>query len=267
MTLWLLLAVLAALQLHGRPTSQPGKRVRFRPVHVSGYHGATGEQVRAILDIHRANPEVAVITGTENYDGKHDLAWRAKGWATFRVGELTITWRTSVLEQFRDDAPGWKVRLTDRAFYRGTGQKVLGLDSACVHLRTAETKRRVIIRWAHMPSSVQEGGGWSQVMGRVRVYWAAMRAWKHIVRTTLRNHPDAVLIIVADWNLDHARRWVRLYLGRRLKPLRPVLAHEGTLGSREVDVAWVVGAETRDATVHPRRPGVDHKATSYELAV
>lgn len=261
----LLLAALAAVQLHYHHV--PGARqVRFRHVHVSGYHGATGDQVRAVLNLHRANPAVALITGTENYNGQDDLAWKAGGWQTFRVGELTITWRTTVLEQARDDEPGWVRRLTDLVWYRGTGQKLNGLDSACVHLRVLENHRRVIIRSAHMPSSVQEGGGWSKVLGRVRVYHAAMRTWKKIVRASLRHHPDAVLIVVADWNLDHARRWVRTYLGRYLKPLRPVLAHQGTLGSREVDVAWVVGAETDDPEVHRRMRGLDHSAKSYQLA-
>lgn len=264
MTLWLLLAALVGLQLH-HPTPRVRIQTRFRHVHVSGYHGATGDQVRAVLALHRANPDVAVITGTENYNGQDDLAWKAAGWATYRTGELTITWRTSVLEQARDDHAGWSRQLTALAWYRGTGEKILGLSSACVHLRTVATKRRIIIRWAHMPSSVQQGGGWSKVAGRVRVYHAAMRTWRSIVRLTLRNHPDAVLIVVADWNLDHGRSWVRAYLGRHLKPLRPVLAHEGTLGAREVDVAWVWGAETSDAAVHRQMPGLDHRATSYAL--
>lgn len=266
MTLVLLLLVgLLALQTHGRAPHTTNV-VRFRHVHVSGYHGATGAQIRAILDTHRANAAVAVITGTENYNGQDDLAWKAAGWQTFRVGELTITWRTSVLEQARPDQAGWGRQLTDLPWFRGTGDLLNGLSSACVHLRVIENERRVIIRWAHMPSSVQEGGGWSKVAQRVRVYHAAMRSWRHIVRLSLRNHPDAVLIIVADWNLDHGRRWVRRYLRRYLKPLEPVLAHEGTLGSREIDVAWVGGAGTSEPEVHNRRPGVDHKATSYELA-
>lgn len=244
------------------------ERHSFRAVHLSGYHRATVAQVRAELDRHRANPTVALITGTENYKGEHNDAWREKGWRTFRTGELTITWRTAVLAStIAADPPGWARQLSERTFHRGTGQPVKGLFSGVVRLQHTGTGRRVIVRWAHMPASVQAGSGWSKTLGRVLVYRDAMRTWRSIVRLTLRNHPDAVLIVAADWNLDHGRKWVRSYLRRHLAPLRPALAHEGTLGNREIDVPWVHGAAVSGVEVHRRAPGHDHKAKSYRLTL
>lgn len=237
-----------------------------RLVHVSGYHGATTDQVRTMLDRFRNDPDVQLITGTENYNGQDMAAWFAHGWHVIRHGELTAARRLrgDLLLHPNTDPGGYSRELTSLVFYRGTGEKVTGLRCATWHLMTAD-RRRVVIRWAHMPSSVQAGSGWSHTAQRVRVYQAAMRTWRTVVRHTLYKHPDAVVVIVADWNLDHLRRWVRTYLRRYLAPLRPALAHEGTLGRREVDVPWVHGADVSDVRVVPLRPPFDHDAKAYVL--
>lgn len=247
---------------------RPQHAVTSRHVHISGYHGATTEQLRAVLDRFRADPDVHLITGTENYHGQDMAAWHALGWHAIRHGELTACRRVggNLLVASHMQPDGFERQLTDLTFYRGTGEKVNGLQCASWHLQTSQA-RRVVVRWVHMPSGVQAGGGWSKTLQRVRVYHAAMKTWRAIVRLTLEHHPDAVVIVIGDWNLDHGRRWVRAYLRRYLKPLRPVLAHEGTLGAREVDVAWVHGAEVDNVRVNPTRLPFDHDAKSYDIVL
>lgn len=126
-------------------------------------------------------------------------------------------------------------------------------------------RRRSLFSAIHMPSSVEDGGGWKTNSQRVKVLKAAARGWRRECRRVARKH-NAQRVLSGDFNINGRRYFARKWFARTFPKLRaaeyarrmPRLAP--THGNRAIDrVIHSKGLKALFHDVTPPIKGYDHK--------
>lgn len=225
-------------------------------VHLSGKFNRSAELLRA--QVLAAAQWADVITLTEvNYDDRGAVLADLDGWTLLRghdgpQGESAIlvradTWRV------RD----WATQLLSDSVPAARNRIVVVIAL----LEHVETGLTLLLSAGHMPASVERG--WRARTARVRAHISCALAWRRLLRDWWRRYrPDGGLV-VADWNLNLLRGWVRAWARKVFHAWRPPAPDrtpaEGDLGRRLI--SWAIGRRLRGLhlRVSRRDPASDHR--------
>lgn len=238
-------------------------RSTFTHTHASGY--AQADAGKAVADISRYRITSDLITTTEHKDRRFDAAFLAEGWDSHLGHECRVAWRTDVFEL----AGRPRVRARHGfTFKKGTNPQAVARIEY-VPLRHLDTGKRIRVRVAHMPSSVQYGDGFRGRTPRVAAWVATLALWGRLARRDARKRPRQAQINVADWNVNLHRRHWRVLIGRALGQRCPSpLPREGSHHKRLIDGFFFLGLSARGSRVLAKGASSDHRAvqTYFHIA-
>lgn len=215
-----------------RKTRRAALRVDLRAAHLSGRFDRDPDDLRDELE--RVERWADIITLTEvDRNARGDVLERFAREHGFQLlrrgngtkGESAILVHTSV----------WRVRRWAAVMLAGDLDGMRGGQVAVLALlEHVETRATLLVSTTHTSSGVE--GDWARGR-RATEHRTAVQTWRRVVREWRRKHrPDAELI-VADWNLDAHKPWVRAWI-RSAWPgllLPRQLPKQGSHGGRLID--------------------------------
>ncbi|MDF1603412.1 hypothetical protein [Nocardioides sp. YIM 152315] len=219
----------------------PKRRATVRLAHLSGRYNRPAWLLRRQL--RDAAVSADIITVTEVDRPKRGKALRdVPGFLALRHGGGGDWGESAVL--FRDGV--WRVR---RVGYYLLARDLDGMRKGQVAvlalLEHVSTGRTLLVSVTHTPSGVE--AAWSSA--RARQYRDTSQTWRRLVREWRRDHrPDAELL-VADWNLDAHKPWVREHTHAAWPGMKQVSPPPigGTHGKRLID--WPLTRRVRGVKV------------------
>jgi hypothetical protein len=195
---------------------------RVKHIHSSGRHDRDRRVVRRALDSY-AERHPAVLTLTE-YQGKDHRAALIE-WAIthdYSIGQAPGAAGNCALAV----APGWSLerfwshQLTRHEQRRGPGGPPPPQCATAIVRHTA-TGKRCLWSLAHLPPNVE--GDFrrpGKPAYRVWLWLRIVREWRRHLRRIARRHNVRRRAVVADFNLNVERAWVRAALRARFPGLR-----------------------------------------------
>ena len=236
---------------------RPGRVTAFvSHIHLSGKFNRSAHLLRA--QVLAAAQWADVITLTEvNYADRGDVLEAIDGWTLLRghdgpQGESAILVRSDTWRVHR-----WATHLLSDTVPAARNRVVVVIAL----LEHVETGLTLLLSAGHMPASVEKG--WRARTARVKAHISCVLAWRRLVRDWWRRRrPDGGLI-VADWNLNLLRTWVRDWARRIFRAWRPPTpgdtARSGDLGRRLI--SWAIGRRLSGLKlrVSRRDPASDHR--------
>lgn len=225
----------------------------LRAVHLSGRYDRSPKSLRRQVEAAAEWADVITLTEVDR-TARGDVLRELAGFRLLRRGdgqrgESAILVRTTVWEVVAWDA----VMLVDDLDGMRGGQV-----ASIALLRHRATGRTLLVSTTHTSAGVE--AGWT-ASARAREHRDAVTVWRHTVRAWRRRHrPDSELV-VADWNLNAHRPWVRAWI-RSAWPgltLPKWLPKRGTHGRRLID--WFLTRRIRRARlrVMALTPASDHR--------
>lgn len=220
----------------------PPARVRdrriFGLVHASGRYDRPLPDVAAALPRLQGIASVVVHTEQAGRPAARDRLFVRAGWSFWHAagpgaGEVVIQWSDQV------DLAGEprSQRLTSLRYWRKGGARTPYFTAAVVPLAVDASLPLVVVIGAHLPTR--------NTALRRRVWAAAMRGLVRTVRTVRRRYPGALVVVSADFNVDHRDgRGGHPLVARYLGPLgladgwEGVTPAAGTHGARVIDGVW-----------------------------
>lgn len=249
--------------------SRPLRRRRWstaavRQRHLSGKFSRSANLLRAQVEAAAAVCDIITLTEVDHASRGQVLA-DLDGFTLVRghdgpAGESAIlvrtnTWRVRAwsTELLVDDVPAARSRIV---------VPIALLE----HIASGAT---LLLSPGHMPAGVE--GSWKARTARVVAHLACVRRWRRLVRRWRRRYgPDAVLV-VADWNLNLLRLWVRAWARTSWPSLRPPRRKNtgtvGDLGRRLI--SWPLGRHLLDLTLRVLAPdpASDHRGVELHYVI
>lgn len=229
-----------------------------------GFWGAPLEDFESAAADYRSNSDIVSWTETTP-DSQVNVLRHTPNWVTWSAldnkrGECAIQ---ADKDQFKVRLVGTRVhRLTTFRFYAGTTLRP-AVRARVLHLEDRLTGKHLFVVAIHMPASVEGPAGLRGTRARVNSYRDCLKNLRLLLDSVQEQHPDAAIAVCADWNLNHKRIWVRVFLRRKLGlRFRWRIWHKvgGTHGSRLIDAIWVHNCRVVSVRARKKRPGFDHKA-------
>lgn len=257
------------------------EKVRLRHVHSSGRYDRPKRSVRSALEAYAA-AGAKVITLTEYHGPDHRAA----------LLEFAMTHSWTVAQDTSDDrsagngaillAPGyrlvqfWSPQLTDHEQRRGPGgPKPPHAATALVEHDpdAGGTGIRFVVSVVHLPPNVEgdfrRRGPFKGAPGarggkayRVWLWLTIVAAWKAHLRAVRKAHGVKRRILVADFNLNLERRWVRNLLRARFPGLKVTWRRfpgPGTHHKRVIDATLTNLTVIDPAALMADDPSSDHR--------
>lgn len=205
----------------------------------------------------------SVCTFTEvDSEAREKVLRQVKGWG-FVAGDKTgrddcaIIWDSSVWTLLHKET-------------KNVAKYMAGnIGAAFAVLEHKATGRAVVFSVVHLPSAV-EGNG-RVAGGRADEWRLARKNWlRHVKALQKRFSADA--IIVADWNLDWKKRWVRVLIRSLMPKWKMVWGKKlpvvGTHGNRLIDWTMFRGRirVVRRPSIHKITKASDHRGYDETLA-
>lgn len=138
------------------------------------------------------------------------------------------------------------------------------IGAAVAVLQHKHLRYRIVVSVVHLPSSVE---GEARVMGgRADEWFLARRNWVRRVKKLKRAYKADAMAIIADWNIDLKKRWVKVLI----KSLHPRwkfvwnlsdLPAGGTHGKRIIDFTLIKGKirVVKRPKIHRTTAASDHR--------
>lgn len=223
----------------------------FKHTHLSTRYDRPVDTLQKVLERYIETSDI--ITLTEVDSEKREKVIRSfPKWASV-TGDKTG--RDDCAIMWHDDE--WEVIHKET---HNVGEYMAGnIAAAYVVLKHVHSTMRIVVSVVHLPSSVQGQG--RVVGGRAPAWFTARRRWVRRAHKLKRQHRADAILLVADWNIDLKRVWVRSLIKTLMPSYRFVWRNRayqtiGTHGSRLIDFSVFKGK----LRVH-RRPDI-HKITS-----
>jgi hypothetical protein len=116
------------------------------------------------------------------------------------------------------------------------------IGAAVAVLKHKHSNNKIVVSVVHLPSSVE---GQGRVEGGRRDEWyEARRNWVRRVKQLRRKYDADAMMIIADWNIDLKRAWVRTLIKSLFPTWRWVwneFPNIGTHGNRLIDFTLIKG--------------------------
>lgn len=227
-----------------------------RHIHSSGRYDRPDEAVRNALRRYASHADLITLTETQKRE-RNVLrmdGWRVSKYSGAGTGDPAILTDSRIWEVLLM----WSHKLTDKEQRRGPGGPPPP-HSLTVLLRNKGNGKRLLVSVAHLPSHVE--GDWRDRTWRVQVWLEAHREWKRHVNW-LRKRYRVKVMMVADWNLDIKKRWVRAAL-KALHPRLKLTWREpfegGTHHNRIIDATVTSLRVLREAVLFEDDASSDHR--------
>ncbi|MBB3041233.1 hypothetical protein [Nocardioides soli] len=245
--------LVAPLRKSRRAAHRAAHWADLRAVHLSGRYDRSPESLREQLEAAARRADVITVTEVDRPQRGDVL----RGLAGFRLlrrgngqrGESAILVRTAVWEVVAWDAV---MLVKDLDGQRG------GQVAPIALLRHRATGCTLLVSTTHTSAGVE--AGWA-ASARAREHRDAVAVWRHTVLAWRRRYrPDGELV-VADWNLDALRPWVRAWI-RSAWPgltLPKRLPKKGTHGRRLIDWCLTRRIHRPRIRVMALTPASDHR--------
>lgn len=185
--------------------------------------------------------------------------------------------REKVLRQF----PGWGVTVGDKTgrddcavmwnksewtvlfatTYRVAKYMAGNIGAALAVLEHQSTGQVILVSTVHLPSAVEGNGRVSG--GRADEWYTARKNWVRTVKRVGKRYGVKKFLLVADWNLDLKKRWVRVLIKSQFPTWKwawKKFPKVGTHGNRLIDFSLIKGLKVvRTPVIHKITGASDHR--------
>lgn len=217
-------------------------------LHASGRFDESPSWLRR--DLARWRDLASVITLTEVADGKRKDALHESGW-TLTSGKGEGPGECAILHDRRK----WRrrakyvVKITDGG---GTGRLHAPLYATTAVLQRRGTGRMLIVSSTHMPAHVETLLRLGRKAQPATTWRRAANVWAEHIAAARGAYPEADVWVVADFNVDARRDWVRRTVRDAFltagADLQVVHTDTGTHGDRRIDFGLSTLPLSRTAT-------------------
>lgn len=223
----------------------------FKHIHSSGRFDRSEASVKAAVRSY-VSRDASILTFTEfASESRERILSSIGGELGYRLvsGDLSSRDDCAILfsDAWRPLYTGTSPVLSSGSYYTARGRPVGTFGAANAVLLDVTTGKRLLVSVAHLPPSVEKGGGLLGVSRRVAAWRKQQKAWKRTWNVLAkRYHVDAILI-VADWNVDIKKVGFRSLLrglqpGMKLAWGNGPFPKGGTHGRRLIDFSFYRGA-------------------------
>lgn len=245
---------------------------KFVHAHASGRYDAERAEVKERFDFLIKNKNAEIITGTElQYDSSKKIVKEIPGFGQ-AIKSVTysddsyVLWKDSVWKELHTES----FKMTNLRFYNTTGRLRTPQYAKIVVLEHRQTKKRLLVTAAHLPSSVEDkqNGGFVKNSRRVPAWLDSVRNWRKQRNKVYKKFKCDAMLVCADWNLDIKKMWVRALI----KTMQPGLSQVwdvrhfpkiGTLVNRIIDFSLIrgrIGVVNRPHIIVDDLKSIDHRA-------
>lgn len=241
------------------PRRRPSDRRIFGLIHASGRFDRGLPEERDALPRLQQVSSVIVHTEKAGRAAARDRLYVGAGWSFWHSGrdagaaEVVVQWSDQV-DLAGEPRP---YRLTRLRYWRQGGARTPYFTAALVPLAVDASLPLVVVIGAHLPTR--------NTALRRRVWAASMRGLVRAVRYARHRYPGAVVVVSADWNVDHrhghgGHELVARYLGRigLHDGWQGITPPVGTHGARVIDGVWT-DMEVQSCAIVPGDYPSDHR--------